>query len=56
LAQLQKKKEEHLERGMNDYLPMVLGADGGSKIRSYINDRVKPRTKKVPVSNARQSD
>jgi hypothetical protein len=45
LPQLQKKKEEFLERGMNDSLPMVLGGDGGSKIRSYINARVKPRTK-----------
>lgn len=55
LAQLQKKKEEYLERGMNHYLPMVLGAEGGSKIRSYINGRVKPRTKKVPVDNARKN-
>jgi hypothetical protein len=31
LAQLQKKKEEYLERGMNHYLPMILGADGGIK-------------------------
>jgi hypothetical protein len=54
LAQLQKKKEEYLERGMNHYLPMILGADGGNKIRSYINGQVKPRSKKVPVSDARK--
>jgi len=55
LAQLQKKKEEYLERGMNHYLPMVLVEDGGSKIHSYINAQVKPKTKKVPVTNARQN-
>ena len=37
LSQLQKKKEEYLDRGMNHHLPMVLGADGGNKIRSYVN-------------------
>src|SRR5215203_2743896 len=55
LSQLQKKKEEYLERGMNHYLPMILGEDGGSKIRSYVNERVKPKTKKVPAINAREN-
>jgi hypothetical protein len=55
LSQLQKKKEEYLERGMNHYLPMILGADGGSKIRSYLNERIKPKTKKVPAINARKN-
>jgi len=36
LGQLQKKKEEYLERGLNHYLPMILGPDGGSKIRSHL--------------------
>jgi len=48
LAQLQKKKEEYLERELNQYLPKVLGAEGNAKIRSYINTQVKPKTKKVP--------
>src|ERR1041384_7477528 len=56
LSQLQKKKEEYLDRGMNHYLPMVLGADGGNKIRSYVNSRVKPKTKKIPVSSARKNE
>src|SRR5215213_4553797 len=52
LSQLQKKKEEYLDRGLNHYLPMILGADGGNKIRAYVNGRVKPKTKKVPASLA----
>lgn len=55
LSQLQKKKEEYLERGLNHYLPMILGADGGNKIRAYVNARVKPKTKRVPVSNAQNT-
>lgn len=55
LGQLQKKKEEYLERGLNHYLPMVLGAEGGNKIRAYVNARVKPKTKRVPVSNAQNT-
>jgi hypothetical protein len=55
LTPLQKKKEEYLERGMNHFLPMILGADGGSKIRSYIRERVKPKTKRVPGVNARKN-
>src|SRR5688572_2977003 len=51
LGHLQKKKEDYLERGMNHYLPLILGAEGGSKIRSYISARVKRKTKKVPASN-----
>src|SRR5688572_24730750 len=47
LAQLQQKKDEYIEREFNHYLPKVLGADGGSKLRSYINAHVKPKTKKV---------
>ena len=47
LAQLQQKKDEYIEREFNHYLPKVLGADGGSKLRLYINAQVKPKTKKV---------
>ena len=47
LNQLQSKKEEFLERGLNHFLPKILGAEGGNKIRTYINARVKAKTKRV---------
>lgn len=47
LNQLQSKKEEFVERGLNHFLPKVLGSEGGNKIRAYINARVKPKTKRV---------
>lgn len=52
LAQLQQKKEEYLERGLKHYLPMILGAEAGNKIRSYINARVKPKTKNLRATSA----
>lgn len=52
LAQLQKQKERFLERELNHYLTSSLGAEGAGKIRSFINARVKPKTKKLPVEVA----
>jgi hypothetical protein len=56
LAQLQKQKEQFLEREFNHYLPMNLGAEGASKIRSFLNARVKPKTKKLPANIAKKSE
>jgi hypothetical protein len=55
LAQFQKQKEEFLDRELNHYLPRILGAEMGKKLRSFINGRVKPKTKKVSLGIARQS-
>jgi len=53
LAQLQKQKEQFLERELNHYLPLNLGAEGANRIRSFINGRVKQKTKKLPAEIAK---
>lgn len=54
LAQLQKQKEQYLERELKHSLRSNFGAEGASRIRSFINGRVKPKTKRVQADIARK--
>lgn len=49
LGQLQKQREQYLDRELGQHLPRTLGVEAGNKIRSYLNRRVTPKTKKLPV-------
>src|SRR2546423_6628868 len=47
LASLQSIKEESLIRSMNEFMPKIVGINGAAKVRSFLNSRVKRRTKKI---------
>jgi hypothetical protein len=56
LAQLQKKKENFIERSMKQTLRDMLGDEGANKIRSNINARVKPKTKRITTITAKKTE